>query len=83
MAAYDYDFELDLIVEDARATSGLIQRAESLELFNTMVQVPGVLPLALAADVFKAYNKDPGEYIDPELARLIQAYMLQQQQGKG
>ena len=57
-----------------------VDRQETESMVTTLGPFLQMLnPMTLISDLLKSYNKEPQDYIDPELNKLVQSYIEQKQ----
>ena len=72
-------FMFELVGSDL-TSNRFVDRQETESMVTTLGPFLQILnPMTLVGDLLKSYNKEPQDYIDPELNKLVQSYIEQKQ----
>lgn len=72
-------FTFELVGSDL-TSNRFVDRQETESMVTTLGPFLQMLnPMTLISDLLKSYNKEPQDYIDPELNKLVQSYIEQKQ----
>ena len=74
------DLDLNIEPEEAKPVNTDTMRQDAVNMYSALANNPVVNPIVPVIDLVKAFNRDPREFVDPEVARLVAAFLSQRQQ---